>query len=187
MRNIGQGGYYNDPVGKETRKILWNAFDAMVSLVDIIKEHGFVPEMVEQEYMKFLHAKAVSPTEMQGAVFLQINKSRELLAEIFSKERVQEYEKILALYKTNGSVSNEKFCMLMEIFGQLEFFKGKESILNNGVAEPLIGKWTRLICRMCGKPLPGVVYDASRTGLDYIRWLHDSATGWSHWPACPAE
>jgi hypothetical protein len=185
MSNIGQGGYYNDPVGKEVRKILWTAFDARVSLVDIIKEHGFVPEIVEHEYSKFQRAKGVSPTEMQGVVIRKINESRDTFAEILAKEKVGEYDKIVGLYTANGSISAEQFSVLLEIYRQIEFFRGKESILNDGVSEPLIMRWVRPKCYRCGKPLPAVIYDASRNGIEYIKEIARNSEAWAHYLGCP--
>lgn len=186
--NHGQGGYYyNDPVGKEVRKILWNAFDAKVSIVDIIKEHGFVPEMVEREYNKFLRAKGVSPTEMQGVIICKINESRDIFAKILPKEKVEEYDKIIESYNANGSISTDQFSNLMEIYRQIEFFKGKKSILTESVSEPLIGGWVRPKCWKCGKQLQGIIYDANKDAVEYIKEITVRSGDWEHYWACPAD
>lgn len=60
----GSAAYYPAHMDMEIRKLLWTAFAAKKTLVDIIKEHGYVPEIVEREYRTFLRSQGINLTEM---------------------------------------------------------------------------------------------------------------------------
>jgi hypothetical protein len=175
-------------ISAEDRKKLWTAFDAQRSLVDIIKEYGYPLHLVEREYLDFLHCQGISLKEMQGNIIMRINQSRDYFIDgLLSDDVAKQYEELAEAYRNRGYVGTKQFLSLLEIYRQVALLDGKKLILSDGVSEPLMEGWARPLCHWCHKPLPGVIYDATRLGIDYIKDLHVDSPLRAHHIGCPDE
>jgi hypothetical protein len=173
--------HYVNPISNDERRQMWADFDSNKTPVDIIKIYGFAPHLVEHEYLEYLRLAGVSLSEMQHNVILRLKESMDYFIKGPLMNRYDELEALTAEYKDRGRLGIRRFASLVEIYKDVGFQKGKESI--NNISEPLAKGWQRPPCFLCSKPLGGVIVDL-RYGADYVKEIHELWNGWIHEVSC---
>ncbi|MGI0011955.1 MAG: hypothetical protein ACREBU_00715 [Nitrososphaera sp.] len=162
---------------KEDRKLLWADFENK-QLPEIIKSHGFLPEVVFFEYGWFLRVNGLDMRQVQRTVLGKIGESMNVLSRPSFKKENEGYQQLVAEFNSNGFLSGPQFENLLEIFRKVTHYHGKESIRDLS-EEPPEG-WVRPKCTRCGKPAGGILADPSEFGHIAL----DAFMGWHHPSVC---
>jgi hypothetical protein len=148
---------------EDSMKKLYREFKEGRVPADILAEHGFHPEIVENEYLRFQKFMSSDLNSLQKKI---LTKAKQLPAarayiDKFQSGKILTNDELLEVIELNEKE---------ETRGQIEF----NSIVLETVPP---GRWKAINCKICNEPFPGVlVYPDYKEG----RLIQHYCEGWTH-------
>jgi hypothetical protein len=134
---------------------------------DILAEHGFHPEIVENEYVRFLKFMSLDVHSLQEKI---LSRFKQLPAARVYVDKFQ-----------NGKIlTNGELLEVIELNSKEEARREIEFFSIDLVGNPPEG-WTTINCKICNSPLPGVLVSPTFANG---RFILDYCEGWTHHYEC---
>jgi biotin operon repressor len=119
---------------------------------EVISENGFHPELVENEYQRFLRLVEYDIDTLQRQFFLHF---RQDLATANNNPLVEKYKK-------HGKLTIDEFITLLNLVFDQKYQVGKVSVIENLINSIPPEGWEAERCLNCNKPVSGSMVDTIR-------------------------
>jgi hypothetical protein len=168
---------YTPPVklpslSQEDRQKLWAEFEARTTLPQIIVKFGFPSAIVLDEFAYYERMAGISVPAMQAELLAYLGQSMDFFVSGPLRNHHEEYKTLVAEFKSKGQVGMPQFKKILLLVRKLAYQKGM--LFVNDVDKSPPKNWARPLCKICGKPMTGIVCDKT------IGWGNDVLEGRYH-------